>query len=56
MPYAIDNDLVGGQSIKYLFCKDSKWTLGLRYMLTDLKWALAWMVQRQKPSARPTLS
>lgn len=47
MVYAMEGDLVGGQSIKYLFSKDSNWTKALKYMLANLKWALAWMVARQ---------
>lgn len=43
MVYAIEGDLVGGQSIKLMFNKDSKWTLALKFMLANLKWALAWM-------------
>ena len=47
MVYSIDGDLVGGQSIKLMFNKDARWTLALKYMLANLKWALAWMVAAQ---------
>ena len=63
MTYAIEGDLVGGISIKYQLCKDSKWTQALKYMLANLKWALAWLVARQsgqvlvksQSSARPSM-
>ena len=47
MVYAIDGDLVGGQSIKLMFSNTNKWTGALKYMLANLKWALAWMVAAQ---------
>lgn len=40
-------------SIK-LFCnKDAKWTKALKYMLTDLKWSLKWMIATQEGAAPP---
>ncbi|CAK0735365.1 hypothetical protein CVIRNUC_000569 [Coccomyxa viridis] len=50
LPYAIDGDKVGGQSIKYMFTKDIKWTKALKYMLTDLKWCMSWVISRQEGS------
>lgn len=49
LPYAIEGDCVGNQSIKFsgLFSNPKNWTMGLQRMLTDLKWALAWMVPVQ---------
>lgn len=47
MVYAIEGETVGGQSIKLMFNKDSRWTLALKYMLANLKWALAWMTAAQ---------
>ena len=44
MVYAIDGDLVGGQSIRLMFSNTNKWTGALKYMLANLKWALAWTV------------
>ncbi|KAK9810947.1 hypothetical protein WJX73_000341 [Symbiochloris irregularis] len=54
LPYAIEGDIVGGFSIKLQspFKRDAHWTKALKYMLTDLKWCLAWMVGRQERSAR----
>lgn len=48
LPYAIDGDKVGGRSIKLMFNKDERWTKALKYMLTDLKWCLEWMVLAQE--------
>lgn len=47
LPYAIDGDKVGGRSIKLMFNKDERWTRALKYMLTDLKSCLEWMVLAQ---------
>jgi hypothetical protein len=53
LPYAIDADCVGGQSIKFsgLFSNPKNWTAGLQRMLVDLKWALAWIVAAQSDLA-----
>lgn len=40
LPYAIDGDRVGGLTIKLIFNKLDRWTKALKYMLSDLKWAL----------------
>ncbi len=48
LPYAIEGDKVGGRSIKLMFNKDERWTKALKYMLTDLKWCLEWMVLAQE--------
>ena len=55
LPYAIEGDVVGGFSIKLqsaAFRRDAHWTKALKYMLTDLKWCLMWMVGRQERGAR----
>ena len=28
--------------------QDAKWTKALKYMLTDLKWCMTWMIGRQE--------
>ncbi|GBG59887.1 hypothetical protein CBR_g66692 [Chara braunii] len=44
LPYKIENDKVNGFTIKQSFNRDDKWTKALKYMLCDLKWALAWVI------------
>lgn len=44
LPYAIDGDRVGGLTIKLIFNKLDRWTKALKYMLSDLKWALKWVI------------
>jgi len=45
-PYAIKNEMIGGVSIKLQFNQDAKWTKALKYMLTNLKYLLAWCSKR----------
>ncbi|KAK9824013.1 hypothetical protein WJX72_006970 [[Myrmecia] bisecta] len=47
LPYAVDADRVGGMTIKLMFNKDAKWTKALKFMLTDLKWCLKWVIAQQ---------
>jgi beclin 1 len=48
-PYRIDDDKIGTAdgmlSIRLQFNQDELWTRALKYMLTDLKWLLAWHTQ-----------
>mmetsp|Transcript_8240 Transcript_8240/g.24263 ORF Transcript_8240/g.24263 Transcript_8240/m.24263 type:complete len:290 (+) Transcript_8240:88-957(+) len=50
-PYRIDEDRIGKGdsmlSIRLQFNQDEVWTRALKYMLTDLKWLLAWHTQHQ---------
>jgi len=46
LPWRIDRDRIGDMSIKIQFSNDETWTKALKYMLTDLKWLLAWMSKR----------
>ena len=45
MPYAIDQDRIGGMTIRLQFNKDFKWTKALKYMLADLKWCFRWFTE-----------
>mmetsp|Transcript_24764 Transcript_24764/g.58940 ORF Transcript_24764/g.58940 Transcript_24764/m.58940 type:complete len:422 (+) Transcript_24764:368-1633(+) len=45
MHYPIEGDKVGGVSIKLTFNKDARWTKALKYMLTNLKLCLRWMIE-----------
>jgi len=47
LPYAIEGDRVGGLTVKLMFNKDARWSRALKYLLTDLKWCLSWVVARQ---------
>ena len=57
LPYAIEGDLVGGHTLKLQspFRRDAQWTKALKYMLTDLKWTLTWMISRQDSTAPVTV-
>lgn len=48
-PYRIEDDKIGTSdamlSIRLQFNQDELWTRALKYMLTDLKWLLAWHTQ-----------
>jgi hypothetical protein len=54
-PYRIEDDKIGTAeqmlSIRLQFNQDELWTRALKYMLTDLKWLLAW--HTQFASAKP---
>ncbi len=47
LPYRMDRDKIGEMSIKYSGYNTETWTKALKYMLTNLKWLLAWMARRQ---------
>lgn len=40
LPWEIDGERVGGQSIRLAFANDTKWTKALKFMLVDLKYCL----------------
>lgn len=44
LPYKIDGDKVGNHTIKIFFNKEEAWTKALKFMATDLKFALKWVV------------
>lgn len=58
LPYAIEADCVGGHTIKLQspFRRDTQWTKALKYMLTDLKWALTWMISQQDSVPGPPIA
>lgn len=44
LPYKIDNDMIGGTSIRFQVAKsDHIWTYALKNLLTDLKWLVLWL-------------
>ncbi len=45
MPHKMEKDKVGEMSIKIQFNNEETWTKSLKYMLTNLKWLLAWVVK-----------
>jgi Apg6 BARA domain len=47
IPFAIEGDKIGGISIRWLLNSNDRWTQALKYMLTDLKWLLLWVIKRQ---------
>merc|ERR1712039_565348 len=46
LPFKIEGDKVGGFSIRVQFNQDERWTKALKYMLTDLKWIIAFVESR----------
>jgi len=36
--YQIEEDKIGGQSIKYSNSETTKWTASMKYFLTNLQW------------------
>lgn len=53
MPYAIEQDKVASMSIRLQFNSDAKWTKALKYMLTNLKYCLSWMITKRGNHADP---
>jgi len=45
LPYKMEKDKIGDMSIKIQFNNEETWTKSLKYMLTNLKWLLAWIVK-----------
>ena len=41
-PYAIDEDLVGGYSVRLQFNQEEKWSRAFKCLLADLKWLVSW--------------
>lgn len=50
LPYRIDKDKIGDShgdaSIRIQFNQEETWTKALKYMLTNLKWCLAWVCKQ----------
>merc|ERR1712048_631601 len=46
LPFKIEGDKVGGFSVRVQFNQDEQWTKALKFMLTDLKWIIAWVESR----------
>ncbi|KDD74039.1 hypothetical protein H632_c1630p0, partial [Helicosporidium sp. ATCC 50920] len=44
LPWPIQGDHVGSQSIRHMLAKDKNWTKALKYMLVDLKFCLKFAV------------
>lgn len=47
LPHRILRDKVGDLSIKITMNSEATWTKALKFMLTNLKWLLAWMARRE---------
>lgn len=45
LPYRIDKEKIGGLSI-HIQVNEESWTKALKYMLSDMKWLLAWIARR----------
>ena len=41
-PYVIEDDLVGGYSVRLQFSQEDKWTRAFMCLLTDLRWLIIW--------------
>ena len=47
-PYSIDKDKIGDLSIRTQFNDEHAWTRSLKFLLTDLKWLIAWISTRPR--------
>lgn len=47
LPFKIEGDKVAGFSVQALFNQGERWTKALKYMLTDLKWIIAFVESRE---------
>jgi len=47
LPFKIEGDKVAGFSVRSLFNQGERWTKALKYMLTDLKWIIAFVESRE---------
>lgn len=54
LPFKIEADKVGGFSIKLQFNQDERWTKALKFMLTDLKWIIAFVESRGHERTQPS--
>merc|ERR1712228_838743 len=52
LPFKIEGDKVGGFSVRVQFDQDERWTKALKFMLTDLKWIIAFVESRDFSSDR----
>lgn len=56
MHYPIEGDKVGGVSVKMTFNKDTRWTKALKYLLTNLKLCLRWMIDVHEVAPKAELN
>ena len=52
--YAIEQDKVANMTVRLQFNSDSKWTKALKFMLTNLKYCLNWVIRKQMHKAVST--
>jgi beclin 1 len=45
LPHRVDRSTIGGLSVHY--ANSSEWTRAMKFLLTDLKWLLAWVTKRR---------
>jgi beclin 1 len=48
LPYEISDDKIDGKSIRIQFNSEESWTKALKFMITNIKWLLAWMVKSDR--------
>ena len=46
VPYKIEGDKIGGLPVTLQFNSDEKWTQAMKYLLTDAKWLITWVVEK----------
>ena len=56
MAYAIEQDKVANMTIRLQFNSDPKWTKALKYMLTNLKYCMTWVITHQNPDQAASAS
>merc|ERR1711862_664238 len=53
LPFKIEGDKVGAFSVRVQFSQDERWTKALKFMLTDLKWIIAFVESREFNQSNP---
>eukprot|EP00927_Polykrikos_kofoidii_P069260 TRINITY_DN64639_c0_g1_i1.p1 TRINITY_DN64639_c0_g1~~TRINITY_DN64639_c0_g1_i1.p1 ORF type:complete len:431 (-),score=92.48 TRINITY_DN64639_c0_g1_i1:130-1422(-) len=55
LPFKIEGDKVSGFSVRVQFNQDERWTKALKFLLSDLKWAIAFVESREFAERAPPL-
>ncbi|KAF4666963.1 Beclin-1 [Perkinsus chesapeaki] len=50
LPFSIEGDKVGGFSVALQFNQEERWTKAMKYLLTNLKWLMAYIESEPLPS------
>ncbi|KAF4737636.1 Beclin-1 [Perkinsus olseni] len=56
LPFSIEGDKVGGFSVALQFNQEERWTKAMKYLLTNLKWLMAYIESEPLPTTSPLAS